>query len=305
MPQATQVIAAPIEVATADHNIQISPDQLAAALVVLKDPKSPNGMLNIDQSIIQNYIDKLSSQVSVAATPNITDGEEVLQRGSNGTALQSSGAQAVANLLLSKAAGKNVPTKVTLTVNPVAPFTVMKKPYAFHLTFDDAPNAATPQILDTLKQYGVRATFFVIGAAAVDNPNGLSRIVAEGHRLGNHSYSHPHLTSLSLDQARDELQKCQDVVKSITGIQMTTWRPPYLAHNAAIDSVASSLGLKLLWFNDNPNDSTSTPGPAVIASRVINGAKPGGTVILHSEQQTADALPSIITGLRARGYNIK
>ena len=86
------------------------------------------------------------------------------------------------------------------------------------LTFDDGPSPrCTPRLLDGLAEYGARATFFVVGCQTVKDPDIVRRIAAEGHQVGNHSYDHPQLDSLTYAQALDDLQKNDDLLRELLG----------------------------------------------------------------------------------------
>ena len=100
------------------------------------------------------------------------------------------------------------------------------------LTFDDGPDPEwTPQILDILKAKHVHATFFVIGANAQANPDLIQRIVAEGHELGSHTYTHPNLADTPQQVVSLELNATQRLVEALTGRSMRLFRPPYLGDN--------------------------------------------------------------------------
>jgi len=119
------------------------------------------------------------------------------------------------------------------------------------LTFDDGPHTInTPKLLDTLKQAGILATFFVVGKN-LENSHGkelIQRAAAEGHQIGNHSYSHPDLTKLPVEKVRDEISHTDQLIGSANkGLKIL--RPPYGAHNSTVDQVAHDLGYKLVFWN--------------------------------------------------------
>ncbi len=175
------------------------------------------------------------------------------------------------------------------------------------LTFDDGPHPTyTPQVLDVLARYGVRATFFEVGRSASMWPY-LSRAAYDaGHSVQNHSWAHPHLPSLSAQAMRSELESANDAIQSATGMRPSCLRPPGGGTNANVVAIARSLGLEQILWNVNPSDYLR-PGPAAIAARSLQYADGRPLVIgLHDgggpREQTLAALPSTITGLRARGY---
>lgn len=95
------------------------------------------------------------------------------------------------------------------------------------LTFDDGPSPWTTEILDLLAEYGARATFFVLGANVAGQESTLRRAIAEGHQLGLHSWSHPHLPDLSPGEVRDEMFRTQAAIERATATVAEIWRPPY------------------------------------------------------------------------------
>ena len=173
------------------------------------------------------------------------------------------------------------------------------------LTFDDGPHrTATPDILDTLANRGVEATFFVTGEMTVARPEIVRRATKEGHRIGNHSWSHPELTTLDRAQVESQLRRTNEVIEQTTGIFPSEWRPPYGATNGFVEAAAQDVGLNsmVLWTID-PRDWADPPA-TTIRDRVLQGVRPGGVVLLHdgTGQNTAAALPMILDGLRERGY---
>jgi cellulose synthase/poly-beta-1,6-N-acetylglucosamine synthase-like glycosyltransferase/peptidoglycan/xylan/chitin deacetylase (PgdA/CDA1 family) len=185
------------------------------------------------------------------------------------------------------------------------------------LTFDDGPDAEwTPQILDILKAKHVRATFFVIGANAQANPDLIQRIVAEGHELGNHTYTHPNLADTPQQVVSLELNATQRLVEALTGRSMRLFRPPYLGDNEPGDpgdiisvEIAQDMGYLTVGERVDPID-WALPGPDVIVQRALaQVARTGGngeTILLHDaggdRSQTVTALPVLIDRLRAQGF---
>jgi len=120
-----------------------------------------------------------------------------------------------------------------------------------HLTFDDGPHLVnTPTLLDTLKEQGVLATFFVQGRN-LETPEAqklLDRIASEGHQIGNHTYSHLHLTELAAQQIREEISKTEKLIGAADrGIKI--FRPPFGDHNSLVDQIAQDLGYSLVLWN--------------------------------------------------------
>jgi peptidoglycan/xylan/chitin deacetylase (PgdA/CDA1 family) len=173
------------------------------------------------------------------------------------------------------------------------------------LTFDDGPNRnATPVILDTLAARGVKATFFVVGSMAAANPGIVRRASTEGHQIGNHSWSHPNLTTLSRAEVLSQLTRTNETVQQATGTSPTEWRPPYGARNAVVEAAARDVGLTsmVLWTVD-PRDWADPPATTV-RDRVLQAVRPNSIVLLHdgTGANTPEALPMILDGLADRGY---
>ncbi|WP_031154707.1 polysaccharide deacetylase family protein [Streptomyces xanthophaeus] len=179
---------------------------------------------------------------------------------------------------------------------------------AMVLTFDDGPDPRyTPAILDTLAQYRVRAVFFVCGEMAAENPDLLRRMVAEGHVIGNHTWTHPHLTRLSRPALAAEIADTSDVVQRTIGEAPVWFRAPYGEWNRAAFEVGAELGMEpLAWTVDTLD--WKEPGTATIVSRVLGGAAPGVIVLSHdaggNRSQSVQALSSYLPQLLARGYRM-
>jgi peptidoglycan/xylan/chitin deacetylase (PgdA/CDA1 family) len=166
------------------------------------------------------------------------------------------------------------------------------------LTFDDGPNPiATPIVLAALEQAQVPATFFVVGSRAVTQPGLLQRMYRDGDEIGNHSWSHPDLTTLSPDQIIQQVQQTQDAVIAAGVPAPTLFRPPYGAINA---SVENNVHLPLIFWNIDPADWLSQD-PVKITAAVEAASKPGGIVELHDiYTSTGAALPGVIANLKTR-----
>lgn len=176
------------------------------------------------------------------------------------------------------------------------------------LTFDDGPDPKyTPMILDTLQQYGAKATFFVIGRNVEANPEIARRIVREGHEIGNHTYSHPiRLAQAGSGEIVRQLERTADLVATVTGARVRLFRPPGGAYTPELIATSKGLGYEIiLWsWTTNPSDAYS-PGRDRIIQKVTANVAPGDIILLHdgnNHGQTAAALPEIIRILRDKGY---
>lgn len=179
------------------------------------------------------------------------------------------------------------------------------------LTFDDGPDQKyTPQILDILKNNGVKATFFFLGANAEKYPDVVRRAANEGHLIASHGYVHANFANLTPDQIRDNLRRSQQILQSLTGKRTTLFRPPYAAINSrAVETIAAE-GYKIVLWNVDSLDWKSIPKATVLAN-VLPATTSGAIILQHSAggpdedlSGTVQALPSIITTLRNRGYQL-
>jgi len=177
-----------------------------------------------------------------------------------------------------------------------------------YLTFDDGPSVYTPPIVATLESRGVDATFFVIGQNAAWYPSYVQQENAEGHVIGNHTWSHPDLTTLPPDQVRQQFESTSNQIAFLTGKRPSLWRPPYGRYNSTVTSIASSLGMSMRLWNVDPRD-WSRPGTAEIVRRVVDNVRNGDVVIMHDgggdRSQTVAAVGTIIDTLRSRGYGFE
>ncbi|MGW0364060.1 polysaccharide deacetylase family protein [Streptomyces sp. NPDC002990] len=174
------------------------------------------------------------------------------------------------------------------------------------LTFDDGPDPRyTPGILDTLGRYGVRAMFFVCGEMAAENRDLLRRMSAEGHVIGNHTWTHPLIPRLSRPGLASEIGRTSDVVQRSVGEAPLWFRAPYGAWNRAAFEIGAELGMEpLAWTVDSLD--WKEPGTTAIVSRVLKGAGPGVIVLSHdaggNRSQSVHALSAYLPQLLARGY---
>ncbi len=171
------------------------------------------------------------------------------------------------------------------------------------LTFDDGPHPKnTPRLLDMLRQRNIKATFYVIGKNVKAYPALTRRIVAEGHELGNHTWTHGKLSAMGNDQLYRELEQTRQVIISSAGVQPRTMRPPYgaLLQNQR-QWIMQKFGYPTILWAVDPLD-WQRPGPAVVTQRILSATKPGAIVLAHDlHAQTIDAMPATLDGLLGKG----
>jgi peptidoglycan-N-acetylglucosamine deacetylase len=162
-----------------------------------------------------------------------------------------------------------------------------RNPDEFALTFDDGPNPIwTPRLLDALAAHGVPASFFMVGQRAVEQKDLVRRVVAEGHLIGLHSWTHPSLARCSAARIREELTRSKDAIEQITGQPVRFLRPPFGARRPAVFSVARSLGLTTVLWNAMTSDWSERSVDKIVArqcAKIDRLARQGwaANVVLH------------------------
>jgi peptidoglycan-N-acetylglucosamine deacetylase len=178
------------------------------------------------------------------------------------------------------------------------------------LTFDDGPDPRhTPLVLETLERYGVAATFFCVGAAARAHPDLLARAARAGHLIANHTWSHPFLPDLSLDELRWQVETTGSALAAAAGqaAMPLMVRPPYGAYTPEVLGwLADQEATTVLW--DVDTNDWQLPRPGLITQQALRSARNGSIVLFHDgggdRSQTVAALPGIIEGLLSRGMRL-
>jgi len=180
------------------------------------------------------------------------------------------------------------------------------------LTFDDGPcHPYTERLMRVLDQEGIQATFFMVGNNVVREPN-LAAEVASGHAVGNHTFTHQHLTWSRPNTVREELSRGQEAIHDATGAVPTIFRVPHGRYGPQVISGAQDLGMHCVGWSVMAWDWNKPP-PETIERRILHGAGPGGVTLLHDGQdtdaypeadrsRTIDAVPRIIDSLKQNGY---
>ena len=169
------------------------------------------------------------------------------------------------------------------------------------LTFDDGPDGnTTPQALDILAKYKVKATFFVQGKNIAGNESLLKRMQSEGHEVGNHSWNHPVLTKLSLEDAKKQLTDTEDAITKVLGKSSKLMRPPY---GAISDDIRNNLDLSFIMWNVDSLDWKSK-NEAAILTEIQHQTTDGSIILLHDiHQPSVNSLPKVIEYLQGQGYS--
>jgi len=171
------------------------------------------------------------------------------------------------------------------------------------LTFDDGPHPVhTPVLLDILARYNVKATFYVIGRSARRYPEILHRMVAEGHEVGNHTWTHPTLSRMGNGSFLREIDRTQEVVWRTVGALPVTMRPPYGAiTNRQSHMLSDQRNIPTIMWSVDPED-WRRPGSTVVSARMVRGARPGSVILAHDiHGPTIRAIPAAIEGIISRG----
>lgn len=174
------------------------------------------------------------------------------------------------------------------------------------LTFDDGPDTIqTPRILQVLKKEQIPACFFCIGKKVKGNEELLREIVAEGHLIGNHSYSHTGFFPLyNFKRMKEDLQTCQSALETVTSQPVTLFRPPFGVTNPTIAQAVRQLGYKTIGWNIRTLD-TQYPAPEKILRRIRKRLCPGSVILLHDRLKGSDVLlQQVIRLVKKQGYTI-
>jgi peptidoglycan/xylan/chitin deacetylase (PgdA/CDA1 family) len=180
------------------------------------------------------------------------------------------------------------------------------------LTFDDGPSEDTGALLDTLAAAGARATFFMVGRQVERFPDLARRVVADGHAVGNHSYSHPIYLYATPSRTRRELTRAQEVIADVVGVRPAWSRPPAGVRTPAYFRVCRDLGLRTIQWSACGFDWNGRRAHS-IAHRVERDLENGAIVLLHDathhggpkgRAETVKALPKVIAAIDARALRI-
>jgi peptidoglycan-N-acetylglucosamine deacetylase len=175
------------------------------------------------------------------------------------------------------------------------------------ITFDDGPlQEYTPQILDILHQHQAPAAFFCIGKNISGREELLKKIDAEGHVIGNHSFTHHFWFDMfGSRKMLAELQQMDNEVSDTIGKKPRLFRPPYGVTNPNLRRAVKRGGYAAIGWNIRSLD-TVTPDAATLLNRIKPAVRPGAVLLLHDSMAvTVQALPELLTYLRTEGYRIE
>lgn len=196
----------------------------------------------------------------------------------------------------------SIPTPVTRVEKPIQPQTAgsvdCNTAKCVALTFDDGPSIYTATLLDTLKKYSVPATFFVLGRSAQIQPDTIARIVTDGHELGNHTWDHKDLRTLSGDDIDAQLHKTDELLYATVGIRPQYLRPPYGAYN---NEVLTHVNRPIILWSVDPEDWKQPPHAELV--KRMTSPRTGAIILAHDiHQSTVEAIPEVIVELKRQGF---
>lgn len=316
LPEVRQIAAKPLKITAAQSHIELSREQLLGLIVpkLATDTYEPTAQITFDKQKLKSYVDGVVSQAAYAPKPTIVVGGQVVQQGTKGLGINDrQPINKVMEALQQRQKDPDSSGEVKLAMVVIEPPVVHQAPPPqlrtgtglVRLTFDDGPGYYTDHILDILRRYNVKATFYVLGNRVHAYAGQMQRKKNEGHTIANHSFTHANLARLSRAAVHRELADTQTVIQQTTGVTARGFRPPYGATNQTVREVAASLGLSIDMWSVDPKD-WAQPGSGVITRRVLEALHPGAVVVLHvNNPQTVQALPGMIEGIRRLGYTLE
>ncbi len=174
------------------------------------------------------------------------------------------------------------------------------------LSFDATwGTSRTDRLLEILRRHGVKTTFFLAGNWVKSYPEYVRKIAAEGHEIGNHSYTHPHMATLSREQIRQELEENQRRIDALVGRpDVLLFRPPFGEYDDAVIEVASELGYYTVQWSIDSLDWQDLSADAMIA-RILRSVERGDIILFHNDgTHTPEAVDRLIPMLKEKGFQI-
>ena len=185
-------------------------------------------------------------------------------------------------------------------------YNVQTEENAVSLTMNCAWNADDiDSILDTLNKCNVKITFFIVGDWADKYPEAVKKISENGHEIGNHSNTHPHVNKLNIDKNCEEITECSEKLKNITGKEVNLYRCPYGEYNNTVINAANSLNYYSIQWSLDTLDYTGLTGNEMW-NRLDRKLKKGDIILMHNgTKHTADSLELLIKNIQSKGLEIK
>ncbi|CAH1191944.1 Peptidoglycan-N-acetylglucosamine deacetylase [Paenibacillus allorhizoplanae] len=192
-------------------------------------------------------------------------------------------------------------------MNIIQQVSTTQKAVAF--TFDDGPNPEyTPQLLDIFDEVSGRATFFMMGKQIELYPETALDVHIRQHEIGNHTYSHPFMTKISLEECERELLVTDSLITQVTGTKPVVMRPPYLDFNEEIQSITDKMGYPVIGSNNGGTRDWEMPGVDHILEVTREQVGCGSILLFHDgfgdRSQTIEAVRILAKELTAQGYQL-
>ncbi|GAB3707868.1 polysaccharide deacetylase family protein [Spirosoma flavus] len=177
------------------------------------------------------------------------------------------------------------------------------------LSFDDGPTPRTDSILDLLRDVDIKATFFVVGRDLVANPTEAPKLIAAGHELGNHTFSHERMVLKPYSFVKAEIEKTDSLIRKAGFQGEIVFRPPYGKRLFALPYYLEKTGRKTIMWDVEPESfSEIATDSATITEHVLANTKPGSIILLHimyDGKESIKAIPAIVKELKNRGFVFK
>jgi peptidoglycan-N-acetylglucosamine deacetylase len=177
------------------------------------------------------------------------------------------------------------------------------------ITFDDGPNPLyTPQILEIFSEAKAKATFFMIGEQMKKHPEVVKQVAEQGHEIGNHTFSHPMLSQLSIDDCLAEIEQSEKLAEELAGRKPAVFRPPYLDYNQDTVSILQQKGYPMIGALNLEALDWEQPGVEHILEKSRDVVKGGGILIFHDgfgdRSQTIEAVRMLVSELTSQDYQL-
>ena len=184
-------------------------------------------------------------------------------------------------------------------------YCVDKKEKVCSISFDAAwGNEDTEILIKELGDYGVKATFFVVGSWVDKYPESVKQLHDAGHEIMNHSDTHPYMTQISVEKMKQEVTNCDNKIEAITGVKPTLFRPPYGDYNNDVVAAMRDTGHFTIQWDVDSLDWKDLSAQAIY-ERVTKKINPGSIVLFHNAaKHTPEALPMILRYLKDNDYKI-
>ncbi len=175
-----------------------------------------------------------------------------------------------------------------------------------YLSFDDGPDPEhTPRILDLLAAHGAHASFFLIGEHAERHPRLVERLVAEGHLIGNHSYSHPRFGNLALSAQIEEITRTEHILSAFDGLARHRFRPPYGVLPARLVAHCAMQRRNIAFWSFDSLDYQERTAEELVAMLRAQPPRTGDIVLMHDDRaHTVELLEVMLPQWRAQGFRL-